>query len=513
MSADKLREYEFGVFRLVPGKRVLLRNQVPVPLTGKAFDVLLTLIERSGHLVEKSELLTAVWQEAFVEEANLTVAICMLRKALGDDRNENRYIETVPKRGYQFVAEVHRIDRSASGSNLPDTQATTEAPSYLKSEPKPPRQPVATSVTVFLALAFLLIIAAAIAPFIRNRKSRNGVAEVSSRIPLTVTERFNPMYGTREWEAYRLYSEGRYFENKRTQGALRQSIECYQQAVMIDPQYAQAYIGVADSYTLLASFGVEPGQEAYPTAKTAVLKALRINGSLPEAHNSLGVVAFNYEWNWPRAENEFRIAINLNPNYTTASIEHAEALAAMGRLDAALKEALYARSLDPASLAINTILGRIYYWRRDYDRAISTFHHVLELDPSYSRAHTRLGMTYLAEGNYPEAIHEFQQGSEPSSDPYVDGLLGYTEALQGNRETALGMLKGLNQHIVKGYVPAFSVAFIYLGLGDRDKALEWLASAFQHHSEYLAFAKVDPLFDTVRLDPRFISLLKRDLLS
>jgi tetratricopeptide (TPR) repeat protein len=267
---------------------------------------------------------------------------------------------------------------------------------------------------------------------------------------------------------------------------------------------------LADSYTLLASYGVEPTQEAYPNAKAAALRALQLDDSLAEAHTSLGMVALYYEWDWPKADREFRRAIELNPNYAQAHIWDALYFVAMGQPDQALQHALRAQELDPVSLMAHVELGRVYYRNRQYDKAVASLKHALELDPYFARAHTSLGMVWTAQKNYPEAIRESQEASRLSDpDPYLDGLTGYAEAMGGNTKTARRMLSDLIERSRHQYVPAFSVALVYIGLGDRNQAMDWLEKAYQDRSTYMVYSKVDPLLDPVRSDPRFVALMFR----
>ena len=319
-----------------------------------------------------------------------------------------------------------------------------------------------------------------------------------------------PKQLTQNSEAYELYIEGCYFWNKRTEDGFRRSIEYFQQAVLKDPRFAEAYAGLADSYTLLASYGVEPEQEAYPNAKAAALRALQLDDSLAEAHTSLGMVALYYEWNWEKADSEFRRAIELDPSYPLAHTWDALYFAAIGQPSDAVVQASRGQELDPVSLMANTELGRAYYWSRDYQNSVASLRHALELDPFFSRAHTRLGIVLSAQRDYSGAIREFQEASKLSGpDPYLDGLTGYAVASQGDSKLARRMLSDLVNRSQTQYVPAFSVALICIGLGDREQAMRWLEKAYVDRSTYLVYARVDPLLDPVRSDPKFIALLNR----
>jgi len=311
-------------------------------------------------------------------------------------------------------------------------------------------------------------------------------------------------------KAYQLYVEGRYFWNKRTDEGLRRSIEYFQRATIEDQHYALAFAGLADSYTLLASYGVESAKQAYPNAKAAALKALELDPSLAEAHTSLGMVSFYYEWNWPQAEEEFRRSIKLNPNYPLAHTWYALDLAAMGRQEESITQMRRAADLDDLSLSINTELGRVYYWNHQYDRAIAAYRKAIDLDPQFARAHTRLGITYAAQRHFADAISEFKQARSLSGpDPYLDGLVGFAQAFSGNAGAAKKLLEELTERSQHEYVPAFSMALICIGLGERDLAFEWLAKSYQDRSTYMVWVKADPLLDSIRSDPRFTALLNQ----
>jgi DNA-binding winged helix-turn-helix (wHTH) protein/tetratricopeptide (TPR) repeat protein len=190
-----------------------------------------------------------------------------------------------------------------------------------------------------------------------------------------------PQPDTESPQAHRFYLEGRYFWNKRTEEGFRKSIECFQKATAEDVQYALAYSGLADSYVLLGTHGVEPNFQAYPVAKAAALKALQLDDSLAEPHASLGIVYFYYEWNWSKAEQEFQRAIALNPGYALAHCWYALNLGAMGRYEEALSQVRHAQELDPLSLQINTVAGRILYFVRQYDQSIDAYRKVIDMDP------------------------------------------------------------------------------------------------------------------------------------
>jgi len=533
--------YEFGPFRIDPPERLLTSQGHSIAVTPKAFDVLVILIQRSGRLVEKSQLMEAVWGDSFVEEGNLAVAISTLRKALGDDLGkERRYIQTVAKRGYRFVGDVREVaDPEIQSSSSQAIEIAVAAPEPAAQIVTPTRP---TSNRIFYRLSHgrfpltLKIIGAALAALalaalvVRPRLHWPNTAEVDKkqqvlvpkdRLGEAIDPSLSPLLsnrakvrmgssGAENSGANQLYIKGLYFWNKRTVTGLRRSVEYFEQAAIQDAHSPLSYAGLADAYVLLDSYGVESSREEYPSAKTASLKSLQLDNLLPEAHASFGMVLFFDEWNWPQAEHEFRRAIDLDPNYAMAHSWYALDLLAMGRTKEAIDQAQIAQNSAPLSLIINTEVGWAYYSSHQYGSAIDAYQNVLDLDQNFARAHTRLGMVYAAQKNFSNAIREFKKAQDLSGpDPYVDGLLGYSEALSGNTDAARKLLLELTKRSHTEYVPAFSMALICIGLHDNDRALSWLAQSVQERSTYMVYAKTDPLLDSIRSDPRFGALMNQ----
>jgi tetratricopeptide (TPR) repeat protein len=266
---------------------------------------------------------------------------------------------------------------------------------------------------------------------------------------------------------------------------------------------------VADSYALLASYGVLPPREVMPKAKAAARKALAMDETLAEAHTSLGFILSFYDWDWPAAEREYRRAIELDPGYPTARQWYSGYLRAAGRLDEALNEMKRAQDLDPLSLATGRDMGRIFRSMRQYDRAIGQYRKVLELDPNFPSVYVHLGMAYEGKRMFKEAVAAFEKArSLPGSNPLVLGALGHGYAVSGNRREAEKLLEELGALSARRYVSPISRALIYIGLGEKDRAFEWLDRAHEDRDPWLAWLQADPIFDDLRGDPRFGILLK-----
>ena len=307
-------------------------------------------------------------------------------------------------------------------------------------------------------------------------------------------------------EAYQLYLRGRFQLNKRTPEEVKKAIAYFNQAIAKDPVFALAYAGLADAYDILGDYSYLPPNEALPSAKLAAQKALEIDDTLAEAHTSLAHVKM-YDLEWLGAQQEFKRAIELNPNYSTARQWYANCLMALGKKEEALAQIRQAFRVDSLSLNINEALGFHMYLMRDYAGAIEQQFRTLELDPSFVPAHIALGITYLQKARYEDALNEFQKAitlSGGSTDSI--GQLAQAYALSGKRPEALKILHNLVEISKRSYVSPYNMALIYTDLGDKDLAFDWLSKACEEHSSLLFFVKVEPSLDNLRPDPRFPDL-------
>jgi eukaryotic-like serine/threonine-protein kinase len=313
-------------------------------------------------------------------------------------------------------------------------------------------------------------------------------------------------------EAYQLYLKGRFYWNKRTEAGLKRGIEYFHQAIDLDPNYALAYAGIADCYSLLGwdLFGALPPREALPIAKAAAKKALETDDSLAEAHNSLAWTKLAFDWDWMGAEREFKRAIELNPGYAITHHWYAECLAGMGRYAEALAEIRQAQELDPLSLIISSIVGWVFYFDRRDDQAIAEFRKTLELDPNFWVAHWTLGRAYEQKAMFVEAIAEIQKAIDFSGgSPLSLAALGHTYAVWGRRAEAERVLNELKESSKQGYISPYGIAAIHAGLGEKDQAFIWLEKAYEERSGWLIWLRAEPISDPLRSDPRFQDLLRR----
>lgn len=638
MSEPKTHIYEFGDFRLDAAKQMLLRGGESVPLTPKIFDTLLYLVEHRGTVLTKDELMAAVWPDTVVEENNLGQNISKLRGVLGESRGENRYIVTVPGRGYRFVADVKRGAGDAAGEPerkavlQPDngtaarTTVSVSPQSSQRTEKRKTRFSIALLagiIAVGLGVVGMYLWRArtrsapdqpvrtiAVLPFkalvMENRDEAlelgmadtlisklNSIRELTVR-PLSMVRRYggteqDPFAAGRElgveavldgyiqrsddrvrvsarlvrvgdekqlWagqfdakftdifsvqdsiservagelalrltgeeqellfrkytadaEAYGLYLKGRFFWDKRTPEGTKRAVDYFQQALERDSAYALAYAGIADCYRRLPIMSDVPSREAFPKATEAALKALEIDDQLSEAHTTLGWIKFWYEWDWEGAEKEYRRALEINPNYPSAHMGYAHLLSNLGRHEEALEEVDRALKLEPLSSFNGAMKGQFLFHARRYPQALVQLQKTLEIEPNFSIGQLLLGKSYEQVGQYEEALEAFRKSKELSSSPSVAiSLSGHTYALSGRREQAERALRELKAISAERYVPPYNVARVYQGLRNSDETLRCLESAYQERDVHMVFLGADPLWDSLRSDPRFIGLLKR----
>ena len=562
--------FRFGAFRLDAGERVLLRDGRLVPLPAKVLSTLILLVRNNGHVVEKDVLMNEVWPDEYVEEGNLAQHIFILRRALRDSTGNPKYIETVPRRGYRFVAKMIEPEENADGeaidslavlpfvnaSNDPNMEYLSDGitESIMNGLSHLPQLKVTARSTVFrykradidpraaghsLGVRTVmtgvvqqaeenLLISAELVDVEdgsriwseHNRKFSDIFSlqdelawEISDKLRLSLSgeqkQRLTKRF-TENREAYEFYLKGRYAWGKRAIEDLKKGVEYFRRAIAEDPNYSLAYAGIADCLVLLGLFGATDPREIMPQAKAAAMKAISLDESIGEVHASLGQIKLIYDWDWEGAEADFQQAVRLNPTYPTAHQWHGEYLVSMGLFDQGLPELKKARNLDPLSLIINTNLGLNFYWARQYDRAIDQLERALELEPNFFRAHLHLGMCYERKRMYAEAIAELEKARSISENSWTLAGLGQCHASFGAREEAEKVLDQLLELSRHQFVSCATIAVVYAGFDDRvDQTMEWLEKAYEERAGLLIWLKVWPIFDHLRSDPRFVRLLRR----
>ncbi|HEV2765143.1 MAG TPA: winged helix-turn-helix domain-containing protein [Pyrinomonadaceae bacterium] len=308
-------------------------------------------------------------------------------------------------------------------------------------------------------------------------------------------------------EAFQAYIRGRYFWNRRTVEGLKKGIEFAEQAIAIDPTYALAYVGLADSYNLLPGHGGLPPKDYFPKAKAAALRALEIDPSLAEAYASLGFVSYRFDWDWRASERHFRRAVELKPNYPTAHHWYGESLAVTGRFEESSAALARAQELDPLSLPINADIGQTLYFARRYEESAAHLARVLEMDENFIRACVIAGAVYTQQGRHDEAVAVLARADRLSGGhALVVSGLGYAYAAAGQTDRARQELERLRRLSDERYVAHYNLAVVHAGLGEPSAALDLLERAYEHRDVWLVWLKVNPRFDSLRAEPRFARL-------
>jgi DNA-binding winged helix-turn-helix (wHTH) protein/TolB-like protein/Tfp pilus assembly protein PilF len=649
MNGRQFYTYEFGPFRIDVAEGVLRRGTEIVPLNPKAFDTLLALVRDCGRVVPKEELLKAVWPDSYVEEGSLTQNISVLRKALEGTDGGRKYIETVPRRGYRFVADVHEMRGEGTAEAVQSgagAQAVAQAdepaeiqPSVVEAYRQPTNSPPGArqrgwKLRALMAGALLLVAAAsalqlshqryappgespksiAVLPFksitedggsdltglgmsdaialkLGGLKSptvlpassvfgyvgreadahavgrelgveavlSGAVQRAGDRVRVTAqlirvsdgrvlwSRKFDTEYGdvfaaqdsiaeqvaeaitpaltpedrgrlakrsTQNTEAYQAYITGVYFAGKRTEEGIAKALDYFQRAIEDDPNYAPAYAGLSDCYFLSSwnKYDIVPAAEAQEKAEAAALKSMELDDTLPEAHLAMATVKISKQ-DYERAGDEYRLAINLNPNFAIARLRYANFLFYSGHLDQALQQMRRAQELDPVSPLTNGALGSMLITSRQYDEAVKYCRLALELDPLAPSGHYNLGEAYLQKGRYDDAIAELQMMPEPRS-PEALQALAYAYAVAGRRaeaETALAdILRSIGRESAEDStgIAYYNIALIYAALGDHERAFAWLDKE-RINSMLIAALKYDPQLDALRSDPRFADFIRR----
>lgn len=615
----------FGLFEFDPHSRELRKQGIGTRLQGQPVEILAVLLSRPGELVSREELQRKLWPaDTFVDfDRSLNAAVKRLRSALGDSAESPRYVETLARRGYRFIAPVDA--RLSAPAELPAPPPTAPSPRSspgfryllpvllaamaisalgltlyvwkrtdgfrhggfsrrmesllvlpLKSLSGDPEQDYfADGMTDALnarlsGVSALRVISQTSSSFykgtnkplsqIARELNVDGIVEgsvlrsgdrvrinvqlvraegekriwgqtyerdvrdvlaVQSEVTRAIVDEIRVKLTPGEEarlasvrasnpEAHIAYAKGRFFWNKRTEEGLRKAVDFFGQAIEKDPAYALAYVGLADSWVPRAWYAYLPSKEAFPHAKAAVTKALKLDPGLAEAHTTLAFLNLYYDWDWPAADREFRRAIELNPNYANAHHWYAEYLSLIGQHETAIREAERARELDPVSSIINTWVGSRYFFARQYDSAIQQYRNVVELDPDFVPAHLALGQAYEQKKLFREAISELEGAVRLSGgSPVYMAALAHAYGISGRKGDTLRLIDDLTKLGSRKYVASFDMAIAWLGLGDKERALAALERAVKDRSPRLLFLIIEPRFDPLRSDPRFEALVKR----
>ena len=629
-DAKRLR---FGVFEIDLPAGELRKHGLKIRIQEQPFQVLAMLVQNAGKVVTREDLQKKLWPaDTFVDfDHGLNKAVNKIRDALSDSAESPRYVETLSRRGYRFLAEVKDADTPIRSPepparpqgevpDRPDVGGDIAARRHLARPSAWKISGLALLVLLMASLAFwrlhswkhqpsvirslavlpleslsndatqdyfadgmtdelisdlgqisaLRVISRTSAmtykharkplPQIARELNVDAVVEgtvlrsgdqvritaqlidaatdkhlwsqsyegelrdtltlqnkVASAIADQIRIKLNPqeqaaLKNTKfvNPRAYESYLKGRYFWNKRTADGLKVALAYFNQAIDEDPDYAQAYSGLADTYALLGDwqYAVMTPKEALPKAKAAAIKALELDSTLGEAHNSLAFVLDGFDWDLDAGGKEFRKAIELNPNYATAHHWFAWHLSLLGRYDEAIAEMKKAEDLDPLSLIINADLAELLVLAHSYDESIRQSNKTIEMDPNFAMAHNQLGQAYLEKDIYGEAVAELQKAVQLSGgSPTCVANLARAYAASGERSEAIKLLNDLQKRSNSSYSYGSEIATIYASLGDSDQAMKWLEKAFEER--FNPGVLLRPGFDPLRPDPRFKDLVRR----
>jgi len=640
MNAPLEGPVRFGAFQLDLRTGELRKAGARINLSDQPFQLLKALLARPGDLVTREELRQRLWPaETFVDfEHGLNAAVRRLRDALGDSADVPRFIETLPRRGYRFIAPVAEpsvtveaapprpvIEDERAGLSTADRQS---APARLSRGWAPARvgaiallsaailwagylswprassqssSPTARSMLAVLPFENLTgdpdqeylgdgmteeliaqlgaidplrlgVIARTSAMQFKNSNKRadrigselsvgylleGSVRTTGSRIRISaqlIDTRSESHLWTEQYErdakdlltlqrevaeaitrqiatslgvarsnvkaearrhstiaeAYEHYLRGRHHWARNTEDGLEKAKGHFLDAITLDRSYALAHSGLADTYTMLGSAGFLPMHEAYPRGRAAALKALELDETLAEAHNSLAAISFDYYWDWAAADRHFARAIDLGPNYQTALEFYSFYLACMARHEEALGFATRARNLDPVSPKAWNNLAVVHYFARRYDEAARALTDTLELDPNFGPARIMLGRVYDAKGMPERAVEQLERAQRIMGvRPDVLTPHAYVLGKAGRRAEALERLDALRRFSKPQNPAPVRIAIVHIGLGDTDRAFEWLQKGLEARDWQMALLKVEPAFDGLRSDPRFAALVER----
>jgi len=634
--------YEFGPFRLDPAERLLLRNNQAVPLAPKAFDTLLLLIENSGHLLTKNELMKRLWPETFVEEVNLAQNISAIRRALDDKSGGAQYIETVAKVGYRFTVEKRKIDGElrSTAQELKPTTFPTPAPTEKSNARTELQTATATSqahwrrgvlgVAALIAVAVMawgvvrrvragdalspirsiailplvnlsndpqqeyfvdgmtdelitdlakigelrVISHTSVMPFKGTRKSLGAIAgelHVDALVEGTVLRAGNRVRVTAQllrasperhlWadsyqgdltdvfslqdriarsiahevrvaltpeeqarltsiqradpEAYDAYVRGRHYAAQINPEGFEKAVLNFGRAIELQPRYAQAYADLAEAYCWGVATQMIPQQEGLLKARQAAMKALEMDETLGQAHNSLAWVRYSYEWNFPEAEREFRRSLELNPGASWTLLWYGMYLAQGNRIAESTAEMKKAQQVDPLSPVADALALAPLLTGRKYDMAIESGRKILEMDRGNGLARWLVTTAYERKGDISKTIDMQEETAVLYGESKEAAAQRFTRLRRAYESLgAQGYWRAnLEQHLSewkKNPGDPYDRAVLYARVGEKDHVFGWLEKAYQAHSQELLFwLRTDPAFDALRSDPRYTSLIRR----
>ena len=570
VSAPVLR---FGTFEVDLTSRELRKHGVRISLEGKPFEILVTLLENPGQVISRKTLRQKLWPDSYVRyEQSLNTAVNKLRGSLGDSPSSPRFVETLPRLGYRFIAPVEKFHKTREPGRK--TMLAVLPLENLSGDPEQAyfvdglfeellselgqlnpkrlgviartssmiyRNTTKTVTEIASELHVDYVLEGSVRLDKKKKRARITVQliqggdqthvwaesfnhdfqeiltvqrDVAEQIGKALALELLPASGSAKPvaatpEAHEAYLQGRYFCGQRSEETLKRALGYFEQALILDPNCAKACAGIADCCTLLIWFGAMWPREAGSRATAAATRALEIDPSLGEAYASMGLVRFWHTWDWKGAEEMFVRAIELNPSYAMARQWYASFLNAMGRLDEAREQLLRAREIDPHALIIQMNMADPPFFAREYARAAEFLEGLIRNVPQFFPALFNLGRTYVQMGKNAEAIAAFEKAIALSGNREGKPALAHAYALAGRTEEARQILAEIKGDHSGRYVASPMIARVHLGLGEPDEAMQWLEKGYEERSNWMSFLKVDPVWDPLRNDARFRNLLEK----
>jgi DNA-binding winged helix-turn-helix (wHTH) protein/Flp pilus assembly protein TadD len=504
----------FGLFAVDLEERSLAKRGVPVKLQEKPFQILAILLERAGEVVSRDELKAELWRaDTFVEfDDGLNTAIKKLRIALEDSSDNPVYVETVPRRGYRFLAPVER------GTSLPPASQEQAAIQHPQSG-LPSSEPLPTQTSTGIrgrwleaSVVAITLLGLGVVALVRGRALVSRPLESAAQVSASMTRPGSAgaaHHRPADPQAYEEYLQARHYWRERTAEAIAKAVDHFSRATERDPNYAEAYAGLADCYVVLPMMSTVPREIAYIKAREAAGQAMRLDNSLAEAHLAAAEIKLYGDWDFAGAEKEFRRTLELDPNFAQGHQWYAEFLSLMSRHFEAIAEIQTAQRLDPLSMIIYHQAGQIYQAARRYQEASEQYRKALEIQPGFGPTYTVLAFMYRRQHNYPASLEAMRQANSywDSGGTVQQDLDRIAEAYSKSGEHGydLAIVEFEKKHPGVLYYRAWNYAL----LGHHEQALYWLQKSLEARELEILSLQNDPEVDSLRPDPRFQALVKK----
>jgi len=498
----------FGVFEADVRAGELRKNGAKIKIQDLPFRALKLLLSRPNEVLSREQFRQALWPEGvFVDfDHGISSAINRLRDALGDSADNPIFIQTVERRGYRWIAPTHvpAVPATAGQPRLVVIKPDNE--NLVENSPGPPQRRNRALVLPVLAVLALLLAAWSFRPVYRAVKAG------TRKPPIAASQTSDSGQHSANSEAEQFYLKGRFYWEKRTPDSLNKAVDYFTQSIVHDPNYAPAYVGLADCYNLLREYTLMPASEAYPRALAAARRAIELDDTSSEAHASLAFALFYGTWDAPNAEREFRRAIDLNPNNAVAHHWYATYLATVGRHSESVAEIERAQALDPASKSIVADKGDLLWAAGRREEGVALLKQLEATEPDFVSPHRYLKTAYFADGDYARYLKEWQQEATLMQD---DSTLKLVDAAEkglvagGSQGMLRNMLASQKKLYSRGQLSPYLLAQTSVRLGNKQEALQYLKVVYDKHDESAVNLEADPTFASLHDDPAFKDLVAR----